>query len=79
MNKDKRNARSIGDINNDGVTGHSTGTTTRANWITENLGKTIIIIIGVIIIFSISLALTADNGSDNSNSQAPQPGENGDR
>lgn len=72
--KDKRDARSVGDINNDGVTGHSMGTTNRGNWITENLGKTMIVIVAVIIIFSISLAITSDDGGG-SNSQATQQGQ----
>lgn len=59
-------------MNNDGVTGHSIGTTSRANWITENLGKTLIIVIAVIIIGSISMILTSDGGDDDSNSQANQ-------
>ncbi len=77
--KDKRDPRSIGDMNNDGITGHSIGTTSRANWITENLGKTIIIIVAVIVIFSISVILTSENSDSNPNSQASQQGRAGDR
>ena len=61
--KDRQDPRSIGDANNDGVTGHSIGTTSRANWITENIGKTIIIMIGVIVIFTVSMILS-ERGDD---------------
>ncbi len=69
--KDRQDARSVGDANNDGVTGHSMGPTSRANWITENMGKTIIIIVAVILIFSVSVVLSTQ-GDDEPGSQQQQ-------
>ncbi len=77
--KDGQDPRSVGDMNRDGVTGHSIGTTSRADWITENMGKTVIIIIAVIIIFSISLAITTSGSDDDSDSQASQQQQAGER
>lgn len=77
--KDKQNPRSIGDANNDGITGHSIGTTSRASWITENTGKTIIIIIGVIVIFSISLILSTSGGDDEPDTLGSQQRQASDR
>lgn len=73
--KDKHDPRSIGDMNNDGVTGHSMGTANRGNWITENLGKTIIVIVAVIIILSISAILSTDNNGEDSDSLGSQQGQ----
>lgn len=70
--KDKKDIRGRADLNNDGITGYTQGANQRSNWITENLGKTIIIIVGVVLIVFIYSILTADNGPGQPDSQGSQ-------
>lgn len=62
--RDKHDIRGRADWNSDGVTGYTQGANPRSNWVTDNMGKTILIILAVGVITIVSIVTAAINSGD---------------